>query len=503
MARSRPCPVGGAEREEIQLSAIVEFDSVGLRYGTGAEVLRDLDFRLAKGGFYFLTGPSGAGKTSLLKLLYLAQRPTRGRIRLFDEELTDAERELLPPFRRRIGVVFQDFRLIRHLSAFDNVALPLRVAGAREEEVEGPVREMLAWVGLADRASARPPTLSGGEQQRVAIARAVISRPELLVADEPTGNVDAEMARRLIHLFTALNQLGTTVVVATHDVGLISATPGAQMIRLESGSIVDPHRRPSQPASRAGRDMIFGWMLASPSERRVLGARPLRGPTPWVIAIMTFSMMLVAAAGLALSNTAATVAKGVEARYSVQIPDGRRGFEPVLQAIRTSPGVTSAEGVPEAEMRRLLERWLGPAGASADLPVPALVTFDVRPGADLGAIERRVQASSPGARLIAHRESLGPLVRSLRALQWLALTLVLLLGGAAAAAVVLAARGALDTHRFTIEVMHGIGATDLQITHLFQRKIAVDALDRKPDRRSRRRVRAARCSRQAHRSPES
>jgi cell division transport system ATP-binding protein len=175
----------------------------------------------------------------LLKLLYLAQRPTRGRIRLFGEELTGAERELLPPFRRRIGVVFQDFRLIRHLSAFDNVALPLRVAGSREEEVEGPVREMLAWVGLADRASARPPTLSGGEQQRVAIARAVISRPELLVADEPTGNVDADMAKRLIHLFTALNQLGTTVVVATHDVGLISATAGAQMIRLESGSIVD------------------------------------------------------------------------------------------------------------------------------------------------------------------------------------------------------------------------------------------------------------------------
>jgi len=176
----------------------------------------------------------------LLKLLYLAQRPTRGRIALFGEELTDASRDSLPHFRRRIGVVFQDFRLIRHLSAFDNVALPLRIAGASEEEVEGPVREMLAWVGLGDRASARPPTLSGGEQQRVAIARAVINRPELLVADEPTGNVDADMARRLLHLFTTLNGLGTTVVVATHDVGLISATPGAQMIRLENGAMLDP-----------------------------------------------------------------------------------------------------------------------------------------------------------------------------------------------------------------------------------------------------------------------
>jgi cell division transport system ATP-binding protein len=227
-------------REEQTLESVAEFDSVGLRYGTGGEVLRDLDFRLVNGGFYFLTGPSGAGKTSLLKLLYVAQRPTRGRIRLFGEELTEASRDALPAFRRRIGVVFQDFRLIRHLSAFDNVALPLRVAGASEDEVEGPVREMLEWVGLADRASARSPTLSGGEQQRVAIARAVINRPDLLVADEPTGNVDAEMAKRLLHLFSALNRLGTTIVGATHDVGLISATPGAHIVRLEHGSMVDP-----------------------------------------------------------------------------------------------------------------------------------------------------------------------------------------------------------------------------------------------------------------------
>jgi len=171
---------------------------------------------------------------------------------LFGEDLTAASRDELPHFRRRIGVVFQDFRLVRHLSAFDNVALPLRIAGASEAEVEGPVREMLAWVGLADRASARPPTLSGGEQQRVAIARAVINRPELLVADEPTGNVDADMARRLLHLFTSLNGLGTTVVVATHDVGLISATPGAKMIRLEGGAVSDPTGALKNPPGRAG-----------------------------------------------------------------------------------------------------------------------------------------------------------------------------------------------------------------------------------------------------------
>ena len=171
---------------------------------------------------------------------------------MFGEELEDAPRDALPAFRRRIGVVFQDFRLVRHLSAFDNVALPLRVAGHGDAEVEASVREMLAWVGLADRASARPPTLSGGEQQRVAIARAVIGHPQLLVADEPTGNVDAAMAQRILHLLTALNRLGTTVIVATHDLSLITATPGAQLIRLENGNLVDPTGELRNPPQRAG-----------------------------------------------------------------------------------------------------------------------------------------------------------------------------------------------------------------------------------------------------------
>jgi cell division transport system ATP-binding protein len=231
-------------------ATIVEFERVGLRYGTGSEVLRDLDFRLDRGGFTFLTGPSGAGKTSLLKLLYLAQRPTRGAIRLFGETINDAPRDTMPPLRRRIGVVFQDFRLVRHLSVFDNVALPLRIGGAGEAEVEGPVREMLAWVGLSDRASARPATLSGGEQQRVAIARAVIAAPELIIADEPTGNVDAAMAQRILSLLIALNRQGTTVLVATHDLGLIAGTPGAQLIRLENGALVDPTGGLRHPPTR-------------------------------------------------------------------------------------------------------------------------------------------------------------------------------------------------------------------------------------------------------------
>ena len=180
--------------------AIVQFDNVGLRYGTGKEVLGDLSFTLYPGSFYFLTGASGAGKTSLLRLLYLAQRPSRGMIRMFGTDVITLPRPRLPSFRRRLGVVFQDFRLVGHLSAFDNVALPLRVAGVSDDDLSKPVSEMLDWVGLSDRAEARPATLSGGEQQRVAIARAVIGRPDLLIADEPTGNVDPEMAVKVGYL---------------------------------------------------------------------------------------------------------------------------------------------------------------------------------------------------------------------------------------------------------------------------------------------------------------
>ena len=219
---------------------MVRFENVGLRYGIGPEVLRDLSFHIEPNSFQFLTGPSGAGKTSLLKLLYLALRPSRGLIRLFGEDIVTMPRGRLPGFRRRIGVVFQDFRLVPHLSTFDNVALPLRVAGVEDRDLETPVREMLSWVGLADRASARPATLSGGEQQRVAIARAVIGRPELLVADEPTGNVDPEMAQRLLHLFDSLNKLGTTVIMATHDLHLFARVQPAEMLRLDRGQIADP-----------------------------------------------------------------------------------------------------------------------------------------------------------------------------------------------------------------------------------------------------------------------
>lgn len=238
------------------LAGHVKFDNVGLRYGTDPEVLSNLTFTLYPGSFYFLTGASGAGKTSLLKLLYLAQRPSRGAIRMFGHDLVTMPQSRLPELRRRLGVVFQNFRLVPYLTAFDNVALPLRLVGTEEKKVVKAVGDMLDWVGLSHRAHAVPPRMSGGEQQRVAIARAVIARPKMLIADEPTGNVDPDMALKLLRLFEALNnRIGTTVVVATHDVHLLKKVPDSLIMRLHKGQLSDPTgalRYPPRPSGPGG-----------------------------------------------------------------------------------------------------------------------------------------------------------------------------------------------------------------------------------------------------------
>ncbi len=200
-------------------------------------MLRDLSFEIPEGGFRWLLGPSGAGKSSLLRLMYLAVRPTRGRLAILGIDIARAERRALPALRRRIGVVFQDFRLLPHLSAFDNVALPLRIGGRPEGPIRADVHELMRWVGLLDKLGARPAELSGGEQQRVAIARAVIGRPRILLADEPTGNLDEGQAERLMQLLHELNRLGTTVVVATHNDALV-ARHVARSLRLDRGALV-------------------------------------------------------------------------------------------------------------------------------------------------------------------------------------------------------------------------------------------------------------------------
>ena len=197
---------------------MVRLENIGKRYGADAEILRDVSMKLDTGGFYFLTGVSGAGKTTLLRIIYLAETPSRGIITLFDTDASLADRDTHTALRRRIGIVFQDFRLVDHLSIRDNVALPLRIAGASEREIRENVPELLSWMGLEGKLDFGPATLSSSEQQRVAIARAIVRRPDLLIADEPTGNVDDEIAMLLVRMFEHVNKLGTTVLIATHDV---------------------------------------------------------------------------------------------------------------------------------------------------------------------------------------------------------------------------------------------------------------------------------------------
>lgn len=215
---------------------MIEFEDVGLRYGDGPEILKDLSFRIDPGSFHFLTGPSGAGKTSLLRLLLLSLKPTRGRITMFGEDVMGLNHDRLLQMRRHIGIVFQEFRLLDHLTTFENVALPLRVLGQQESEYRENVRELLDWVGLGERIDAHPPLLSGGEKQRAAIARAVIGRPDILLADEPTGNVDPELSERLVHLFAELNRMGTTIIIATHELHLLEKFKLPQML-LDSGKL--------------------------------------------------------------------------------------------------------------------------------------------------------------------------------------------------------------------------------------------------------------------------
>lgn len=216
---------------------MIKFEHVGLRYGVGPEVLSDVNFTLEPGSFHFLSGPSGAGKTSLMSLMYLGRHPTRGLISMFGQNTGQMSREKLKNLRQRIGVVFQDFRLLNHMSAFDNIALPLRIAGQSEKEIRDNVDELMEWVGLGDHRHMLPNTLSGGQQQRIAIARAVITRPRLLLADEPTGNLDDEIGYRLMNLFDQLNRMGTTIVIASHNMMLMEKFSQHSRLVLDSGQV--------------------------------------------------------------------------------------------------------------------------------------------------------------------------------------------------------------------------------------------------------------------------
>jgi cell division transport system ATP-binding protein len=215
---------------------MIKFEHVGLRYGIGPEVLSDITFTLKPGSFHFLCGPSGAGKSSLMSLLYLGRKATRGQIHIMDKNTALLDRRDLSALRQKIGVVFQDFRLLPHLSAFDNAALPLRISGATEKKIKSHVEELLDWVGLGDCMHRLPATLSGGQQQRIAIARAVIANPKLLLADEPTGNLDDDIGMKLMGLFEQLNKMGTTIIIATHSTHILERFAHPRLV-LDNGHI--------------------------------------------------------------------------------------------------------------------------------------------------------------------------------------------------------------------------------------------------------------------------
>lgn len=215
---------------------MIVLDRIAMGYLPGQEILKDVSLTLEPGSFHFLTGPSGAGKSTLLSLLSLQRRAKRGHVRMFGQDVTRLPRDQMPRLRRRIGLVLQDYRLLDHLTVAENVALPLKVAGEPEKHIDAKVRELLEWVGLPDHHDVRPATLSGGQKQRAAIARAVITKPDLLLADEPTGNLDGELSLRFMYLFEALNKGGTTVLVASHDDHLISQFD-YPALRLRDGKI--------------------------------------------------------------------------------------------------------------------------------------------------------------------------------------------------------------------------------------------------------------------------
>jgi cell division transport system ATP-binding protein len=241
---------------------VVEFHDVSLRYeafgvrGDGLHeddddfILKNLNFSLPAGSFHFLVGPSGAGKTSLMRMIYLAQKPTLGEVSLFGARVRPHDRVQTAELRRRIGIVFQEFRLLDHMNVFDNAALPLFVQGHSVKKNADDVTELLTWVGLKHRLSAMPHVLSGGEKQRLAIARAVVTRPTLILADEPTGNIDHHMGLRIMRLFVELNRLGATVLIATHDEGLVRAS-GMPVLELKDRHLT---RRDKLPARRGGAE---------------------------------------------------------------------------------------------------------------------------------------------------------------------------------------------------------------------------------------------------------
>ena len=469
---------------------IVGFDNIGLTYDGEAETLTDLNFSLEEGEFRFLTGPSGAGKTSLLKLIYLAHQPTSGRMTLFGQDVTNAPREELPALRRRIGVVFQEFRLLDHLTAFENAALPMKVAGVNQNQYREDVRELLNWVGLGSRMDAKPATLSGGEKQRVALARALVAKPDLILADEPTGNVDPGMGEKIMKLFVELNKLGAAVIVATHDIQLIE-TLGKKTVKLENGRLMDdplhggrvgvaPHLTspcPAKPIENPRPEVREPRLKKAPLLPEAgAGGAPLTA----VIGVISFLATLALAAFIMIAVAASNWTTELNTSLTVQIKGEdadaiAADTAAALDVLSTTEGVIETSVVEPEEAAKLLEPWLGKSNLSSYLSVPAII--EVKASEELlnnvALLQNRLAAAAPGAVLDDHSEWNDRLAAAARSGQALAFAVFALVMGAACANSTFAARAGLAANNDVVSLLHLVGANDDFIAKQVQRRFLI------------------------------
>ncbi len=455
---------------------MLRFENVGLRYGMGQEVVSDVNFSIAPQSFQFLTGPSGAGKTTILRLMLLSLRPTRGTIRIFGHDAAALRKDQVTALRRRIGVVFQDFRLLDHLTTYENVALPLRAMGRAEVEYRAEVVELLKWVGLGDRMNASPPILSGGEKQRAAIARALIVRPELLLADEPTGNVDPGLARRLLRLFIELHRLGTAVVIATHDLHLMDQFGFARRLVVGDGKVaifdgiglmtkpVDDKRLALSTESIPKRDIPL-------IPRDSVAGRAL----VVVIAIMSFLASLTAGGALLIAQASQSWRSEVVREVTIQIkPDAGEDVDSLVgKAVSVSelaPGVEGVHAYSAAESATLLQPWLGEGIDLSLLPIPRIIVVHMqkRSADDLGALREALARAVPQANLDDHRRWAARIGTMANAIVGLAAVVFALMMAAMLTAIGFATRGAMAENREIVEVLHLVGASDVFIAREFQ-----------------------------------
>ncbi len=456
---------------------MIEMQDAAIGYGSDL-LLSGLTLRLAPGSFHFLTGPSGAGKTTFLKMCYAELLPTGGDVRIFGQPVADLSRDQVSEARQKIGVVHQDCQFLDHLPVHENIALPLTVTQRVGPDQTDDLKELVNWVGLGARATAFPPELSGGERQRAALARAIITDPDIILADEPTGNVDWEMSLRLLKLLVELNRMGKTILIATHDLALIRAAKQQVGARLADCGR-DDHRRRGRVMS------VFGDMAAllrgdAQADRVV----PRTGQSARLTIATAGAMAFLAVFALALSVSAGrladrwsdALARTSTVRLAAPPAEMEAQTWAVLTILEQTPGVDSARALTEDEQTALLEPWFGPALPLGDLPIPRLIEIVETPeGYDGDGLRLRLAAEVPGAVLDDHTRWRRPLVEAagrLRLLGWVSLALIL---GSTAAMITLAAQSALAANEQVIRVLRLVGARDRYIARAFVRRFTLRA----------------------------